>query len=293
MRHAVESVDGFLETRFAGNPPALQYYTGLWQAYQASNLADPHFNKEITSGDEGCFWSRVWEMVLYRHLATLTKEISSTAAGPDFRAVIGGRPVYIEAVTPAPTGLPTDWLTPPNGPVRVWSLPHEAMLLRWTAALKEKREQLERHRKAGYVQDDVPTVIAVNSCRLSWSPEEIGITQLPFAVEAVFPIGPLAVPVNTRTAEFGQSYQSARFSVLSRRGSPVPTDSFLNPDYSGVSALLGCATCHVSGSSLPLVLVHNPLARNPLPLGSLGAKTEYIAKHLGDELQIERLTHEV
>ena len=60
-------------------------------------------------------------------------------------------------------------LTPPNGPVRVWSLPHEAMLLRWTAALKEKREQLERHRKAGYVQDDVPTVIAVNSCRLSWS----------------------------------------------------------------------------------------------------------------------------
>lgn len=287
------SVAEFLKTRFAGNPQELQYYAGLWHAFQASNLADPHFTKEITSGDEGCFWSRVWEMVLYRHLATLTKEISSTAAGPDFRAVLEGAPVYIEAVTPAPTGLPIEWLIPPTGRARVLSFPHEAMLLRWTAALKEKREQLERHKKGGYIQDGVPTVIAVNSCRLSWRPEEIGITQLPFAVEAVFPVGPLAVPVNTRTGEFGQSYQSARFSIPSRRGSPVPTDSFLNPDYSGVSAVLGCATCHVPGGSLPLVLVHNPLALNPLPLGVLGAKTEYIARQVGDEIQIERLTHEV
>jgi type I restriction enzyme S subunit len=265
---AVISVDKFLENRFAGSLEEIDYYKNLWRLYQASNLADPHFTQELTSGDDGCFWSRVWEMVLYRHILTLTKAISSTAAGPDFRAQIGGQPVYIEAITPAPTGLPADWLTPPRrGEVRVGSFPHEAMLLRWTAALKEKRNQLERHRKSGLIKDGIPTVIAVNSCRLSLLPEEIGITQLPFAVEAVFPVGPLAVPVNVNTGEFGESYQSVRFSIPSQRGSPVPTDSFMNLDYAGVSAVLGCATCHVSGSSLPMVVVHNPLARNPLPLG--------------------------
>jgi hypothetical protein len=243
------SVDEFLTNRFADSPPELRYYTRLWQAYQASGLADPHFTREIMRGDDGQFWSRVWEMVLYRHIAGLTSKISSAPAGPDFRAVIGGTPVYIEAITPDPSGLPADWLKLPEpGKIRVRTYPHEAMLLRWTAALKEKRDQFDRHRKSGLVEDGVPTVVAVNSCRLSPWPEVIGITQWPFAVEAVFPVGPLAIPVDVTTGEFGQSYQSVRLSVTNRNGSQVPTDSFVNAAYAGVSAVLGCATCYVENA---------------------------------------------
>ena len=50
------SVDEFLTNRFAGNRQALKYHAELWRAYNASNLADPHFEKEITSGNDVQFW---------------------------------------------------------------------------------------------------------------------------------------------------------------------------------------------------------------------------------------------
>jgi len=77
----VQSVDEFLADRFVGCPRALDYYAGLWRAYEPSRLADPHFTREITSGDDGCFWSRVWEMVLYRHLTGLTSDITGHNVG--------------------------------------------------------------------------------------------------------------------------------------------------------------------------------------------------------------------
>lgn len=280
------SVDDFLANRFAGNPRALGYWMGLWREYQASRLADPHFARQITSGDDGCFWSRTWEMVLYHHLRTLTSDISSAPAGPDFRVMIASTPVYIEAVTPDPSGLPAEWLSPTPG--TAYSFPHEQILLRWTNALSTKRAQFDQWLKDGRIDERTPTVIAVNSCRLSRYPEETGITQWPFPCEAVFPIGPLAVQFDIETGKFGQPYQSARFSVTKRNGSSVPTDSFLNPAYAGVSAVLGCATCHSDGGSPPMVVVHNPLARNPLPPGLLGATTEYIARQVGDEFYVER-----
>jgi hypothetical protein len=160
--------------------------------------------------------------------------------------------------------------------------PHEAILLRWTAAIKAKRDQFCRYIERGQIDRRAPTVIAVNSCRLSQFPEEVGITRWPFAVEAVFPIGPISIPINIETGEAGPSSQSLRFSVVNRNGSQVPTDNFLDPSYAGVSAVLGCATCYAA-TPPRLIAVHNPLALNPLPPGLLGATVEYIATRVGDE----------
>jgi hypothetical protein len=62
----------------------------------------------------------------------------------------------------------------------------------------------------------------------------------------------------------------------------VPVGNFLDPAYAGVSALLGCSTCYAPNGALEIVVVHNPLARNPLPVGFLGATTEYQAERRGD-----------
>jgi len=85
-------------------------------------------------------------------------------------------------------------------------MPHEAMLLRWTAAVKEKAEKLLGNSVSGvkgYLQKGLAGtndiyVVAVNA-RLLRGPNfasVTGISQFPFAAEAVFAIGPYAVNIS-------------------------------------------------------------------------------------------------
>jgi hypothetical protein len=116
--------------------------------------------------------------------------------------------------------------------------------------------------------------------------QDNGITQLPFAVEAVFPVGPLAVRVDRNNDRIvGDAFHTARYRIEKSNGAPIPTDSFLDPEYANVSAILGCARSHMR-YKLPLALVHNPLARVPLPAGILGAGKEYV---VDDEAEFHSL----
>jgi hypothetical protein len=51
-------------------------------------------------------------------------------------------------------------------------------------------------------------------------------------------------------------------------------DAFVDPQYTGVSAFIGCAAERTYGKPLDLHVVHNPRADVPLRLGSLGAKDD-------------------
>jgi hypothetical protein len=63
-------------------------------------------------------------------------------AGPDFRFERDGVTVSVEAIAPEPRGLPDHWLTG-LAPGQFWvgSVPHDEVLLRWTATFKEKWRQ--------------------------------------------------------------------------------------------------------------------------------------------------------
>jgi type I restriction enzyme S subunit len=92
------------------------------------------------------------------------------------------------------------------------------MLLRWTSKLADKRKKHVDDIACARVDAEHPFIIALNSVRLSRYTEENGISQWPFAVEATFPIGPLAVPVDRETGKMGEAYQSLRFSIAKRPG---------------------------------------------------------------------------
>ena len=97
--------------------------------------------------------------------------------GPDFCVEHQGKTIWVEAVTPEPAG---QWLE-----FKVRSMPHEAMLLQWTSVLKDKREKLERYATKGIIAAGDRTIVAVNCCCLSdFAVSDVGISQLPFAVEA-------------------------------------------------------------------------------------------------------------
>jgi hypothetical protein len=235
--------------------------------------------------------------MLYRHLRSLGFGFypgnvrRAGQRGPDFGIFHEGQTIWIEAIVASPEGIPEDYLRPPApGEFRVGSFPHQQILLRWTSALRDKRAKLQRYVSDAVIRDTEATVIAINGCRTTGlGYQDNGITQLPFAVEAVLPVGPLAARVNRNDGRVvDDAFHTTRYMIEKPSGAPVPTDSFLNPEYANVSAILGCSRSHMR-FGLPLAVVHNPLARVPLKPGLLGADKEYVVNDEGEFYSLRQL----
>lgn len=273
------------------------HWEGLLYDYERSGLAPPHLRKEVSQGCAGelqKLWACLWEAMLYRHFKNLGFEFKrdhlrmSGQKGPDLGLIHEGRTIWIEATVPEPKGLPGEWLASPSEP-RIYTAPREAMLLRWTSKLSDKRDKLCEYLKKGIVAPGDAYVIAVNSCMLSGIPflDRDG-GGLPFAVAAVFPVGPLTAQFTKGDCSDGEVVRSLCYSIKNRNDKDVPTDNFLNPEYAGISALIGCSRDHMLDGNLHLIAVHNPLARNPIVPGLLGAETTYLAEEDSEESYILR-----
>ena len=287
----MDEIGDFVLARYPHAGWIHEYLIMTISTFVASGCQDKEYLIELMKGDD-YFYSRAWEAVLYQTLIEQGFRISGPDGGPDFLLdTANAGPVFVEATTPKPEGLPAAWLDEKGD---VHHMPHEEMLLRWTNSLSTKsRKHIEDITK-GNAEHGVSFVIAINSCRLSRSPMDEGISGKPFAVEAVFPIGPVAVKVNRDTGEFGDAYQSWRDTIPKPKTSKdIPTDNFLNDDYSHVSALIGCSRLWNEKDREPQLptrfLVHNPLAKNPLPHGWLAGAVEYVADIKDDEISISRI----
>jgi len=287
----------FLERRFPQNQIAPSHFGQLLSTYQCSGLAPPNLVQEVIGGGDGKFWSHIWETMLYRHFSNLgftfrlDRVKKAGQLGPDFGLVHKGNTIWIEAVTPSPEGIPPDYLEPVRrGEVKVRTMPHEQMLLRWTSVVKDKRDKLQRYIDKKIILATDCTIIAVNGCRLSdFAVDDLGISQLPFAVEAVFPVGPIAVPITRDGQLSGEPTRIPRYAIRKPSGSAVSTANFLNPLYANVSAVMGCYRRDMIDGVLPLTIVHNPLASACLPRGVLGATKEYVADDQGDDYLVRQL----
>ena len=264
------------------------------KAFVDSGLADPKFIDELVSGSDSKFWSCVSEALLAERLKDKTFPTRAKPGyGPDLLVLCGNRKVWIESICPEPTGLPDAWLN--IQPNTVGDFPHQAILLRWTAALKAKAEKLlgssdgqfPGYLAKGVVGPDEPYVIAVNGCRLRHGPFSalLGISQFPFAAEAVFPIGPYQLQISRETLKVVERGHQVRFHIENRNKALVPTSMFLDPHFAAVSAVWATELdgSSVVGNQERSVVVHNPLAKNIVPVGFLNADDEYMAVKDGDE----------
>ena len=162
-------------------------------------------------------------------------------------------------------------------------MPNLEKLLRWTAALKEKRDKLRRDAERGIIAPTDFTVIAVNANRLSDFPGlDDGISGMRFAIEATFPVGPIAIPLTPQGQQAGDAERTTRYSIQKKNGAEVPTANFLDEGYANVSALMGSTRRDMLDGKLWMTLVHNPLATVSLPREILGATKEYVADDEGD-----------
>lgn len=292
-------VRSFIASRLPTWPHAQAYYLELWQHHLHAKLAGEHFVKELTSGDNGKFSQRVWEMHLGRHLIACGLEVTSAPEGePDFRFVYNGVVVWVEAVSPLPgPDLPQSWLKhdPAQRISEVQTVPHEAILLRWTTAFSAKAKQVVKYRENGVVKDNDAYVIAIDGNQLGKISLSHGHSGYPYIVEATLAIGPLALKFDAESCKLEGVEQTVRFAVEKKNGSFVPTGPFFRPDYVGVSAVLGCCAPMFGEPILPVQIAYNPLANAPLLSGVLGRDAEeYVVtlceeNEAGQEWEITRL----
>lgn len=300
----MDRVSDSLHSRFPGDGRAATVPQSLATScieFVQSGLADPKFVSELTGKSETAFWSSISEALVYKRLNGKSFPArSAVGIGPDFLLELDGQRVWLEVICPEPSRVPSSWLEIQTDTAT--SMPHEEILLRWTGAIKEKTEKLVGSRdgnRKGYLQtgpvgaQDV-YVIVVNGCRLRHGPFPAltGISQLPYAVEAVFPIGPYQVRIDKHTHEMIETGHSYRPEIRNANGSPVPSSAFLDPWFSMVSAVwaVDFNGCSCIGNSEPSAVVHNPNALNPLPLGFLPADEEFLAKFVSEELiELERV----
>jgi type I restriction enzyme S subunit len=275
LRFLGSKVRAFLAKEFAAALNYQAHVLELWERYCVLGLPNDDFVAEFTSGKKPSLFQRVWEMMVARHLDAQGHKLACLGRGRDFQFEHEGVTVWVEAIAPEPRGLPDDWITgPAPGEFRVGTVPHDQVLLRWTAAFKEKWLKLQEYQKKGIVGSDDAYVIAISGVQLGRIPMDHGISRLPLAVETVFPVGPLAVIVNAETHRMEGSRVSERFLIRNANKAPVPTTPFVDPAYAGVSAVFGCSIDRCSDPNLPAYVAHNPLARVGIAPRTLGTRVE-------------------
>jgi hypothetical protein len=155
---------------------------------------------------------------------------------------------------------------------------------------KGKARKFQSYVENGTIPADEPTVVAINGCRLAdWFPDDNGVSRMPVAIEATFPVGPIAVPISRDGQIDGEATRIPRYSIENANRAEVRTDSFLNPLYANVSAVIGAVKWDML-KPLPLTVIYNPLAMVCLPRKIFAATKEYVADDHGDEYLLRPLS---
>ena len=230
----------------------------LWERYKP--LADDHF----LSDAQKHFHERFWEMYLACTLMENGIDLKSTGGtGPDFYFETPERKVWIEAVAPGP-GTGAD-----RAPEIIYgvggTVAHDPIVLRLTAAIRDKKLLMESAISKGIVSPDDAIIIAVNHRNI---PKAFMGSTIPFILKAVFPFGHLSVAFNRDTMEIVDSRYAYTPKITKHGGAEVSTEAFLDPAYAIVSGVIDSGVNCVNypeKMGKDFLLVHNPTARQELP----------------------------
>ncbi len=270
---------------------------------------EPNAITDLCSENTSKYRQRLSEVLLFNLLLSKGLTPTCNSHGPDFLIEKDGRKIWIEVVTPEPKGLPEDWTNGAMG--KAIETPNKEILLRWTNAIDEKLKKLIGRQNAktgkikpGYLQKSIvgpndSYVIAVNGIDLRWHwvfPNLDGISQYPFAVEAVFGIGPIQIHIDRKTLKSTHRDRQIRDSIQKGNNQNVPVGIFIDSgpfmqnEFKRVSAIwaLDVDEMYAVGRERPMVVVHNPMAKFPIEEMLLPAFEEYVCTAQTDGWELTR-----
>lgn len=254
-------------------PDRRALFEAMWGVYEPFADADFLHQHRLS------FHQRTWEMYLGYMLLRRGFKLERIGKNmPDLCLNTSKGKLWIEAVAPGHG----------NGADRVpeirigvgQSVDFERIALRVSSALDEKFKKLEKYLSDGTVSKNEPYVIAVNRGFYS-----IGDPyEMPLVMQCLFGVGPLTIAFSPgRTAT--STYYARRNELPKTKGGTVPMTFFENPAHAPVSAVIystqNVLNAAPAGIQNPkklgrdCVVIHNPLAANPIPLRRFGFLTQY------------------
>ncbi|MBI3250601.1 MAG: hypothetical protein HYZ61_01975 [Candidatus Andersenbacteria bacterium] len=258
-------------------PDRKQRFEELYKTYEP--YADRHFLRQVKKN----FHQRTWEMYLACVFIANGIQISSSNKGPDIKIFKNGQTIWIECIAPA-QGTGPDRV--PNVQTEgLHSVPEDEMVLRLSAALKEKFIKYQEYLSKGIVAPKDIFIIAVNRGNFDY-PD----TDLPLIFKCLFGLGHLTLsmdfsPEKGETVGSPYSHYSQRISLVKKQGGSVPMNFFGNTAHAGISAVIYSKEFvlrHPKRLGEDCILVHNPLATNSLSPDTFRFFTQH--KVQGEEL---------
>jgi hypothetical protein len=247
-----------------------EFIEALWQVYRP--YADRHFRNDARTHFQERFWEMYLGVTLIKHGFTID---AGNTTGPEFFIKETIPKTWVEAIAPGP-GESADAVPEMEyGSSVATKVPSEEIILRLRHAIREKYRKYAQYLDANIVAPDESYIIAINSQRI-----RLGIAdpELPFIVKSVFPFGNLVAVWDTQENRIVESYHNFRDGIEKKSGETVSTNVFLDPEYARISTVLYSSIDALNRPKVlgsDFILVHNPLARNPLSLGFFAFVFEY------------------
>lgn len=250
----------------------------LWSKYH------PYAEKELLNEvmDDEFYTQRMWEMYLGATFAERNMiQKQKSKDGPDCKLLIKGKKLWVEATAPK-RGIGPDAV--PAFPHGGTTVPNDEIMLRITASIKEKLQQYKNNLRDGLLSESESYFIAINTSEVY----PFDGPDIPRILKAVFGIGYEQLIFDMETKE-KENRWSQKTEISKKSGNPVSTTSFADSDYEAISGIIYC-TENINQIPETLgadwIVVHNPLAKNPIDFGIFDFGEEWGLNDDGNITQI-------
>lgn len=253
---------------------------------------DSNFLTEIPTR----FHERSWEMYLGALFLTQGKALKEDRADnqADLQIVDKSNLIHVECtavnhgIATNPDAVPRMRVVTDIHNLVVDEVPEEKILLRITQALDDKHKQYQKRLADKRVFENEPYIVAVNT-------GEIGHPDsLPRILKAVFGIGypTLRMRQNDLRVANPPLFWSRREIVSKTNNIDIDMTFFEKEESAGISAVIysnsNVLNCLMNRNASDIILVHNPLATNPIPVEEFDFLIQYhIDKETGNLIRID------
>jgi hypothetical protein len=179
--------------------------------------------------------------------------------------------------------------------------PRRQIILRITNSFTYKAEKIFEYVKNSLISDSQKVIICING---GWF---AGLNRFPLypvggfpqVVNALLPIGDMVLMINRGDMSVTERKYEFRDHVIKEKTNNIEsirTDYFLDPKYSCISAVIYSYanvtdSIEVSDLGRDFFIIHNPLATNKLPLGSIKCGVEYKVEVDDELISITTIKH--
>ena len=261
----------------------VDYLFNIINPYMNSGLSDRKFRSEILTSKPEKIRSCLWEAQLCGYLQKQNFPLLPTKdEGPDF-CFVGdhGQRFWIEATTPKPMCVPQLKEIDRVIAYPLKFIPRIQFELRWTSAIKDKKEAFEKYIRKGIVKDTDICIIAISSIGMEEHHPfcfKESSKDPTYALRATYGIGRQCYLPESGTFTYLQECK-----INKKQEVTVSTNVFYDHKYNHISAILAAKTSSYDNYPPEYVLIHNVKAKNKVPTKLFKVDEEWQALPLDNE----------